>query len=208
MRSIPAAQTQLKSFGDDTRGVTAILFAMLAAPLLCLIFLAIDYSRADNVRTSVAHAADTAAETGAKMLGLPHDQIEGVVSAYMKSNLPAGSKDLPFSLTFAPDDTALTIKVDTSIPATMLAIGGHKNIAINIERTATRPEPIKELQQPSSHHGITPDDASLPPLNRAPREREMREAEAQIRDMLEQLQRSGAGSPDIDRILRVLENHR
>lgn len=195
---------RLKAFSDDTRGVTAVLFALMAVPLLSLVLIAIDFSRAEDARAAITHAADTAAENGAKMLGSPHDQIEDAVRGYMRTNLPAGRQDLDYTLTIASDDTSLTITVDTSIPATMFGIAGIKSMAINVARTAQRPEPVKV--QPS-HHGVAPEIAGLPTLDREPNERELREAQAQVREMLDELKRAG-GAEEVERLMRTLADER
>ncbi len=195
---------RLKAFSDDTRGVTAVLFALLAVPLICLVMIAIDFSRAEDARAAITHAADTAAENGAKMLGAPHDQIEDAVRGYMRTNLPAGRQDLDYVLTFASDDTWLSITVDTSIPSTMFGIAGIKSMTINVASTAKRPEPVN-VQRP--HHGVAPDIAGLPPLDQEPNERELREAQAQVREMLHELKRSG-GAEEVDRLMRALADER
>jgi Putative Flp pilus-assembly TadE/G-like len=203
-KSATAIKT-LTAFSADSRGTTAILFALLAVPIFCMALVGLDLSRAEGVKSAITSAADSAAKAGAKMLGAPHDQVEGVVRAFLSANLPPDKKDLPYVLTFAADDTALTIKIDTSVKTSMFAIAGIKKLDIAVESTGKRPE-LAQILQPA-HRGIDPDIAYRPALNRAPNAREMREAEAEVRAMLEELKRSG-GSPDVDRLLRVLGNSR
>jgi Flp pilus assembly protein TadG len=53
--------TTIKSFWDDRRGGTAILFGLMLLPLMAAVGAAVDYSRAANVRTAMQAAADAAA---------------------------------------------------------------------------------------------------------------------------------------------------
>lgn len=202
--STPAMKT-LTAFSADARGTTAILFALLAVPIFCMALVGMDLSRAEATKSAIISAADSAAKAGAKMLGAPHDQVEDVIRAFLRTNLPPDKKDLAYVLTFAADDTALTIKIDTSVKTSMFAIAGIKKLDIAVESTVQRPA-LVQIPQPR-HRGIDPDIADRPVLNRAPNAREMREAEAEVRAMLEELKRSG-GSPDVDRLLRVFGNSR
>lgn len=193
------------AFRDDTCGATAVLFGLMAVPLLGLGLAAFDYSRAHGVKASIESAADAAAVAGAKMLGAPHDQIEETVRGYLKTNLPAGRQELPFVLTFAPDDAALTLKLNTSVPTSILGIAGVSDMSVAVETTVERPTIVPIA--PAPHRGVTPE---LPPriannraANRAPTPEDMRQAEQQVRQLLEEIQRSGS-SPDIDRVLRAL----
>lgn len=195
----------IAAFGDDTRGATAVLFGLMAVPLLGLGLAAFDYSRAHGVKASIESAADAAAVAGAKMLGAPHDQIEDTVRGYLKTNLPADRQHLSFVLTFAPDDTALTLKLNTSIPTSILGIAGVSEMAVAVSTTVERP--VIAPNAPAQHRGVA---SELPPhfannraANRSPTVDDMRQAEQQVKQMLEDIQRSGS-SPDVERLLRIL----
>jgi len=64
------------------------------------------------------------------MLGAPHTEIERAVRGYLRTNLPEDRRDLDFMLTFAPEDTALTIKMDTTVPTSILGIVGVSELAV------------------------------------------------------------------------------
>jgi Flp pilus assembly protein TadG len=204
-------QRPVTSFSSDTRGAIAPLFALMAVPLLGLGLAALDYSRAQGTKAAIETAADAAAVAGAKMLGAPHSEIEDAVRGYLKTNLPQNRNDLPFVLTFAPDDTALTIKMNTTVSTSILGIVGVPAMAVAVETTVERPDPIKELQAP--HKGVVPElpagvqaeIAKLPGLDHKPTADEMRQAEAIAHDIMKEIEQAG-GTAEVERMLRDLGN--
>lgn len=203
------AKGEIVRFRDDARGVTAILFAAIALPLLGLGLAAIDYARAQGVKSAIQDAADSAARAGAAMLGGPHGEIEDAVRGYLKTNLPTNRSELPFSLTFGPDDTSLTVKMKTNVPATMLNIVGVKHFDVAIESTAERPVLLPVASPP--HRGVTPE---LPPdigrqLSQFGREvsaEDLKRAEEIARQLLQEVERTGGA--DVQQLLRSLGAHR
>jgi Flp pilus assembly pilin Flp len=204
MTKLATAIKTLKAFNADTRGATAVLFALLAVPIFCMALVGLDLSRAEAAKANITSAVDSAAAAGAQLLGAPHDQIEDVVRAYMQTNLPPDKRDVPYVLTFANDDTALTIKLETSVKTSMFAIAGIKRMDIAVESTMYRAAP-RRLQP--TYRDVDSDIADGPVYNRAPTERELREAEAELRAMLEQLRGSGR-SAEVDEALRAFRNLR
>ncbi len=192
------------SFRDDERGVTAILFAAVAVPLLALGLAALDYSRAQGTQTAIQSAADTAAIAGAKMLGAPHSEIETAVRGYLRANLPKDRQDLDFVLTFASDDQSLTVQMNISVPTTILGIVGVHEMPIAVASTVQRPEPIKAIE--AANRGVAPE---LPQgfagfnSGRSPTLDDMRQAESGFKQMLQDMQADG-GSPEVERLLRAL----
>ena len=199
----------LMAFRDDCRGITAILFALMAVPLLGLSLAALDYTRAQGTKTAIQNAADTAATAGAAMLGATHGEIEESIRGYLRTNLPKDHPNLPFVLIFAPQDAALTIKMNTSVPTSILGIVGKNEFEIAVESTVARPDPIKELQAP--HPGIAPELppelekelAKFPGLDRSVSAAEMQHAEEQARQIIRDLEQSGGGA-EVEQLLRGL----
>lgn len=199
----------LTGFVDDTRGATAILFALLAVPVLGLSMAAIDYGRAQTAKNLFQDAADAATTAGAKMLGEPHDVVEGAIRAYLKANLPADHKSVEFAVTFADDDKSVSVKINDTVPTTILGIVGVKQFDVAIESTGSRPDPLPSVTAPS--HSVAPEIplplAQLPILNRPPEPEDMRKAEQQVRAVLEEIEKSDA-PPEVRRLLRILRNRR
>jgi Flp pilus assembly protein TadG len=55
--------TRIKSFLDNQRGGTAILFGLLLLPIMAAVGAGTDHARATNVRTAVQAAVDAAASS-------------------------------------------------------------------------------------------------------------------------------------------------
>lgn len=183
----------LRQFRDDARGATAIVFAMLAVPVLGLGLAALDYARAHSTKNAIQIAADTAAIAGAKMLGQPHSEIEDTVRGYMRSNLPDNRRDLEYILIFAPDDQALTLKADTKVRTSILGIVGMQTLAVQVESTVERPPEVPEkIEMP---HNPEPGAQPLPP--------HLQQVGAAARRILERLERDGRVG-EVEQLLRSL----
>ena len=175
---------------------------MLAVPVLGLGLAALDYARAHSTKTALQTAADTAAVAGAKMLGLPHQDIETAVRGYMQSNLPDDRRDLDFILVFAPDDLALTVKADVDVPTTILGIVGHKTLAVHVESTVERPSVMPETIDPPSAVAPEPPGVIAQPLPR-----HLQQVEAAARRIPERLERDGS-TAEVEQLLRSLRQTR
>jgi Flp pilus assembly protein TadG len=68
----------LATFISDSRGATALLFAIVAVPVLLGAAFVIDYSRATNTRAALDAAADAAALAAAKVAG---EKVQGAIFA-------------------------------------------------------------------------------------------------------------------------------
>jgi hypothetical protein len=202
---------RITHFRNDMRGVSGIMFALLAVPLLCLGLAGIDYGNAESKRALIQTAADTAAAAGAQMLGAPHDEIDARIRGYLNSNLQQDKKRLDYVLTFAPSDKSLTIEMDTSIRMPMLAIAGYKEMPIHITSTVERPALIAKTNKPG--HGIAielPDGLDGESdhhsgFGRAPTTEERRHIEEQAQQILRQLERAHSAA-DVEEIVRNLKN--
>lgn len=187
-------------FQTDARGTTAVLFAMIAVPVLGLGLAGLDYSRAYGTKSAIQNAVDAAANAGAQMLGTPRSEVETAIRGYLQSNLPGSHRDLPFALTFAPDDRALTLKIDTSVPTSILGIVGVSALDVHVETTVER---HIEPEEPAPHRSVAPElpdeiAKQLPGIT----PRQLQDAEAAARQILEALQRNG--DAEIEQLLRQM----
>ena len=187
-------------FLTDARGTTAVLFAMIAVPVLGLGLAGLDYSRAYGTKSAIQNAADAAANAGAQMLGTPRSEVETAIRGYLQSNLPGSHRDLPFALTFAPDDRALTLKIDTRVRTSILSIVGVNALDVHAETTVERhiaPETI------APHRGVAPQipeeiAKQLPGIT----PQQLKDAEVAARRILEALQNDG--DAEVESLLRQL----
>lgn len=185
----------LHRFSADVRGATAVIFAMLAVPVLGLGLAALDYARAHSTKTEMQTAADNAAIAGAQLLGAPHSEIEDIVRGYMQSNLPNDRRNIDFILTFSPDDTALTLKANTAVSTSILGIVGMTTLPVRVESTVERPAIVPEK--------IVSPPRDMPETVAQPLPRHLQEVEATARRILERLQRNGS-TAEVEQLLRSL----
>lgn len=187
------ANSPLANFRGDDRGTTAILFALIVTPVLCISLAALDYSAAGGRRSKLQDTADSATRAAATLLGSPHNDVENVVRAYMQANLPPDKNTYTYHVTFGPDDSSLTMHVNDHVNTSILKLAGVHQVEINIESTAERPVPATDPRTPRP--GIDPD-----PQSGTKRQsggvggisaQDAREAERAIQQIVQQLRESG-----------------
>ncbi len=166
-------------FANDRRGVFAIMFAILALPLLTGVFIAIDYSRATSVKSSLQSAADAAIFSAAMRLGGDEDEVRGAFKKSFQANLPEKLKDQPFSLSIAKDEKSLHVKMDASINTTLIRVAGIEQIKFGIEAFANKPK-LKLPTLARAGNGDGDGDASVSD-ERALKEQLMREIQEGLR---------------------------
>ena len=200
----------LTRFRADASGATAVLFAVLAFPVLAFGTAAIDYNNALSTKNSIQDAADAAAAAGAQQLGQLHEVIEGTIRGYLHANLPENRQGVSFVVDYSADDTSLTLKVTDNVPTRILGLVGVKKISIDVQSSAERPHTILVPISQGRPHGSAPE---LPPefrtsagQNRGPTLGELRDAEQQVRQILDELERSG-NTADAEQLLRALQGH-
>jgi|CXWK01.1.fsa_nt_gi Flp pilus assembly protein TadG len=186
--------TSLSRFGRDERGATAILFALMVTPILCISLAALDYTTAYSRQNKLQDTADAATNAAAKLLGGPHSEIEKTVRAYMQANLPAENNTYSYTLSFAPEDKALTMHVNDKVPTSIMKMAGIKEVDIYVESTAERQTPTDDGQ--GNRRMMSPDaeETFQKTLKNGYQgsEREMREAEEAMRQVIRELEQSGA----------------
>lgn len=197
----------LSRWRRDEAGATAILFALMVTPILCIALVAIDYSKAYSRQGKLQDTADAATNAAAKILGSPHDEVEGVIRAFMQANLAKGDNTYSYEVTFAPEDRAVTMRVNDRVPTSILKLAGVREVEINVESTAERHNPPIEKKAP--HRGIDPDDEHASPLTSAggnePSQEEQRQAERAIRQIVQELEQHGADM-NVRQLLRELRH--
>lgn len=115
-----SASACLLRFAENRRGVITVLYALLAIPILGLLFGGIDYSRALSVQSQFQTAAEAAARTAASRL---HEGRSQAAVAF-QTNLPPDLKDYPYNLDIAGDAKSLSVEFTASVPTTLVASQG------------------------------------------------------------------------------------
>src|SRR3989440_388124 len=128
----------LSRFLRDRHGSVAPMFAIAVIPMIGLTGAAIDYSRANSVRTGMQAAIDATALAMTKLAPtLTQSQLQAQTTAYFNAmfNHPE-AKNLVITPTYTTTGgSQLTIAVNGSVDATFMKIIGFNNL--NIGSTST-----------------------------------------------------------------------
>src|SRR5947199_3558681 len=115
-------------FLRDRDGNVATMFAIAVIPVIGLTGAAIDYSRANSVRTGMQAAIDATALAMAKLAPtLTQSQLQTQTNAYFNAmfNYPE-AKDIVLTPTYSTTGGAqLTITVDGAVEATFMKVLGY-----------------------------------------------------------------------------------
>lgn len=153
---LSAARRILVRFQHDTEGMIAPIFALALLPVMTTIGAAIDYSRANNVRSKLQGALDSALLAGAKTGSSNWNQIAiDVFDANIKAKVTEAflvTKD------FLQDSGQIyRATASATVPTAFLGLISIKTLKVAVAATATASEPDNsciltlDKGQPPSH---------------------------------------------------------
>lgn len=135
-------QTVFKKFGKDEQGAVAMTFGLMTLVLLFLCGMAMDYSRAMNVRSRVSDAADSAALVAGRALmegKLSVAEIEQMAAKYFQQNIKGlgttASIDNP-TIKVDAQTGAVNVNVSSHVPMTLTKVAGFQTLDFPISTTA------------------------------------------------------------------------
>ena len=141
MSTLGFLRDTMMRFQQDRSGNVLIMLGFLLLPLLGMVGVAIDYSRATNARAALNAAIDSAALMAA------HDaptltsdaQLTARINAWVKDNLPADIKDKFSAATVSIDRTARTIRIEANanVPTTIARVLGSQNSVVSSTSQST-----------------------------------------------------------------------
>jgi len=124
-----------RRFATDERGTVAVIFALVALPLLSVLSLAIDYGRATHVQSTLQNATDAAAGAAIRLAGAETDTIRDSFAANFRANLPTDLKQTPFQLVVDKDKGTVQAKVETKVATSLIGIVGISSLDVVVETT-------------------------------------------------------------------------
>lgn len=130
----------LARFRDDQRGNVIMIFGLSLVPLMGVIGVAVDYSRASRVRQTLSSAVDSAALMAARdAQTLTDAQLTERINNWMKANLPADVQDQFTGASVTIDRTARTVKIvaNGSVPATVAQVLGTTTMPVSTVSQST-----------------------------------------------------------------------
>jgi len=127
-------------FRKDQSGNILMLFGLSLVPLMGVVGVAVDYSRASNARQSLNAAIDSAALMAARdAQKLTDTQLTARINAWLTDNLPADVKNQFTGAQVSIDRTARTVKIvaNAQVPTTIARVLGTDNLAVSSSSQST-----------------------------------------------------------------------
>lgn len=121
-------------FKSDERGTVAMIFGIMMTALLFLAGMAVDYTRAMNVRTRVSDAADAAALAAGRALmagGMSANEIRALALKYFNENVKSVNGQATVGTPKINVNTqtgGVTIDVDSKVKLTLARIMGKQTL--------------------------------------------------------------------------------
>jgi Flp pilus assembly protein TadG len=130
----------LQRFRGDQRGNVAVLFGLAAVPIMGVMGVAVDYSRASHFRSLLQSAVDSAALAGATATS--HKAIRDTVDSVMEATLPGSSGLNAMHYSTDIDPESVTVSANAQVPTTIAAILRDK-MPVAVSATASRGKPVR-----------------------------------------------------------------
>lgn len=137
------AYPKFLSFRRDTRGATAVMFAMVLALLIGAAGLAADAYRMYRARSEVQSAMDGALLAAGAGDATDGKAIGALIQKYLAANLAASDEIEAGTVTASYDASSrkLTTSVDASMPTMMLGLAGLSEVSFTVRSEAVRAAP-------------------------------------------------------------------
>ncbi len=126
--------------GHDSRGATAILWALCALPVMVLVAAALDFSDRETAGRHLKSATDSAAIAAARF-AIEFDADEAAIKAAAKKNFEENVRSMAGGVGLVPivtidEDNGITVFATYDKPTTMLGLAGIPKLKVKARSTA------------------------------------------------------------------------
>jgi hypothetical protein len=174
-RLSPAQLTACRS------GSIGILFALLAVPVVGITGAAIDYGMALRTQSKIQYAAEAATFAALSKIPLGADEVAKTLRAHFAANVPERFRNIPLPYTMDDDPPRVSLRIETEVPTTILAILGFEAMPVKVESEAQLPELPKTIKIPSLEQDDGAGSPGGPPVEQLPPEA-IAQAQRRLRD--------------------------
>lgn len=153
MRTLHSLKTSLSRFFDDRGGNFAIMTALLAAPLLIVAGVAVDYSYASTQKTNLQQIADAAALEGGKIFD--GTNLAAATSA-AQTFLKGYSTQMPSNITstMSANGRVFSVSLSGSVSTSIMKVANVNSFPIGASASAIAPlKPQKVTLTPTNAQG-------------------------------------------------------
>ncbi|WP_089174199.1 pilus assembly protein [Bosea sp. AS-1] len=170
MNKLGSLRFLMRRFRMDQRGNVMMLFGLMLVPLMGFVGVAVDYSRASNLRQALNAAIDSAALMAARdAQKLTDDEVKARVTAWVKDNLPADAKSEFVDATVTIDRQARTVKIvaNAQMPTTVTRVLGSDKLDVSSTSQSTWGTNTIELALVLDNTGSMKDNGKMTALKAA-----------------------------------------
>jgi Flp pilus assembly protein TadG len=124
----------LAAFHAARRGNVAVMFALTIVPIIAIVGFAVDYTRANQVKTELQAALDSTALMMSKSAGtLSQEDLQTQANSYFKALFDStGVNNINISASYSTSGGAtLTVNGSADVPTTFLAVLGYKDLTVD-----------------------------------------------------------------------------
>jgi Flp pilus assembly protein TadG len=129
-----AIRRHLAAFRAGREGNVAVMFALTIVPIIAIVGFAVDYTRANQVKTELQAALDSTALMMSKTAGtLSQDDLQTQANSYFKAlfDLP-DVNNVTITASYSTSGGAtLTVNGAADVPTTFLAVLGYKDLTVD-----------------------------------------------------------------------------
>jgi len=125
-------------FASAREGNVALIFGLLALPVIMAGGAAVDYSRAFVVQQRLTAALDAAALAVATSQETQQQELEAVAQSYFDANYPAAEIGAPGTLNLSVSGSTVTLSADADLPTTIMHVAGIDNMDVHSEVEVTK----------------------------------------------------------------------
>ena len=127
-----------RNFIQDRRGAVAPIFALAIIPVIGLVGMAVDYSRANSIKVKVQAALDATALAMARAApNLTPEQLQQQTSAYFTAlfNRPEAKNVSVTTAYTTTDGSSLTVSANGSVDTTFTRVMGYNSLSVGSSST-------------------------------------------------------------------------
>jgi len=140
MFKIASLIEKVKQFGQDRRGNVLVMTGLAIVPLMGVVGVSVDYSRASNVRQALTSAIDAASLMAARdAQKLTDADLKTRIDGWIRDNLPPEARSDFTGATVTIDRTARTIQIaaNANVPTTIARVLGTQYLAVGSNTQST-----------------------------------------------------------------------
>ncbi len=139
-------QAGIRSFAGDRKGTVAMMFAGAFIPVIAVVGIAVDYSRASNVRVQLQAATDAAAMAGA----VSKSETTAARTAAAEYSFDANTTNIKHGATVTrtatPGSGEVTVTSTATVPTVFMKLVGTSEMTMTTESTVHYAGGTKKLE--------------------------------------------------------------